>query len=88
MSVTHVAGPPVVFNCRVIQRCVVCGEKLLDSLRCMAPLNPDGSQPSFPTYPERHYIHVDGNQTTVGVDYLTLNVDEPVDFCIDLVEEP
>lgn len=42
-TVTHVAGPAVIVAGRGIQRCCVCGEKLIDTKNQMVPLSPDGT---------------------------------------------
>lgn len=90
MSVTHVAGPVVRIGCgcagtRIIQRCAVCGEKLCDNVNTSMPLNPDGTQPEFPTWAEGNFVWHEGN----GWHLIGPFESEPMpeDFCIDLVEE-
>ena len=87
MSVTHVAGPVVNINGRIIQRCVVCGDKLFDNLRMMVMLKEDGTPPNALTFPERHVVTVDGGRKTVGGDFADDNVLIPADFCLESVEE-
>lgn len=87
-TVTHMAGPPVGIGGRVIQRCLVCGEKLLDSLNTAAPLNPDGTPPVFPTWDEGALVRIEpGNparHSVVGSFMTTIPL--PADFCWELVE--
>lgn len=78
MSVTHVAGPTVSHNGRIIQRCAVCGEKLADNLGCAS------SDGTFCTWADAALVQVDGNQSTLIGSYF--NDDPSDDFCIILVE--
>ena len=90
MSATHVAGPVVAFKKldRVLQRCVVCGYKLLDCHPSRMAV-PEGQDRSLTTFGEADLIQVEeGNPTSyirVGkfadVDIL------PDDFCLALVED-
>lgn len=88
MSVTHVAGPVVTIGSRVIQRCAVCGEKLADNKNTAAPVNPDGSPPEFPTWPERSLVQIEaGNPTRYSLAGDFMQADKlPEDFCLALVE--
>lgn len=82
-SATHLAGPVVVINGRIIQRCAVCGEKLRDNLGEQAPMKPDGSPPEFHAWEEAALVQVAGNRASrIG----SLNDDLPDDFCLALVE--
>lgn len=92
MSVTHVAGPVIVVkgryapdNERIIQRCVVCGEKLIDTEGQMAPDKPDGTPPDGPgVWAEQALVQIDGNRhLNVGT---YIDDDDPEDFCLALVE--
>lgn len=84
-SVTHLAGPVVTIRGRAIQRCVVCGEKLCDSLNTAAPLESDGSEPIFPTWQEQAFVQMEGNRTSqVGN---LRHTPLPDDFCLALVEQ-
>ena len=86
MAVTHAAGPAVNVGGRVIQRCAVCGLKLLDSKNTAGPVGPNGEPPEFPLWAEAALVEIDGNrQSLTG----TFGEDPtPADFCIDLVEWP
>lgn len=79
------AGAPVSVAGRVIQRCLVCGEKLCDSLNTAAPLNPDGTPPAFPTWGQGRLIQFDGNRQADVGDFVSPDP-LPDDFCWELVE--
>lgn len=97
MSVTHLVGQPVYLKGRTIQRCLVCGEKLLDSkggglidakyVRPRGEKSPDGT----PTLPINSHVRVDGD-VVVQQDEEKPDADgfipgdPPIDLCIDLVE--
>lgn len=86
-TVSHLAGPWVEFDGRLIQRCLVCGEKLADSKNVAMMLNPDGTTPPAPRFATGHFI-----QFTVGQNprrALDLGDSEkfPEDSCIALVED-
>jgi hypothetical protein len=88
---THIAGPMVVYQGRVIQRCMMCGLKLIDSKNMMGPVSDaaDGSLTTVATWEAGDIIRVsaDSNPTSyflVG----HANQQEPFkDCCIALVEE-
>lgn len=88
VSVTHIAGPAITIHDsgdRVIQRCSLCGEKLIDSLGMAAPINPDGSAPQVCVWEVGRLIQVTpGNPTQ----YLLLPPSHklPDDSCLCLVE--
>lgn len=84
-SVTHIAGPAITVDGRTIQRCSLCGDKLVDSKNAMAPVNPDGSIPTIGTWQVGRLIQVEGFNPKR---YLLLpDTDKlPEDSCIDLVE--
>jgi hypothetical protein len=50
-TVTHIVGPAIHACDRAVQRCSLCGEKLLDSKGQMAPIGPDGKTPAFLSWP-------------------------------------
>lgn len=85
-STTHIAGPAVCIGDRVIQRCVVCGEKLVDNLGQESPVKPDGSAPDVATWTDGAMVRIaPGRQTLVG-DWVA-EPRAPSDFCLALVEE-
>lgn len=88
MSVTHVAGPPVTIGERTVQRCALCGEKLLDNKNTVAPIGPNGEPPDFPVWRERSLVTVsEGNPTSFILAGDFAAVEElPEDFCLALVE--
>lgn len=86
MSISHLAGPPVCIAGRVVQRCPWCGYKLCDSEGSAAPLNPDGTPPTFPTFPQGHFVRVSEGNPTSYVTGKKWEDDDPTDFCLDLVE--
>lgn len=77
MSVSHIAGLIVKIDGRVIQRCAVCGEKLIDSLNSASC---DGSP--MPVWQENRFVQVDGNYWSL----LPESNELPVDHCLPLVE--
>lgn len=86
-TITHVSGEVFrVEGGRVIQRCGLCGARLVDNLNESAPLNRDGAVPETPTWPPGRLV-----QETVGANpkrySLLPEVGKlPKDSCIDLVE--
>lgn len=85
MSVTHVAGPVVAIKGRGVQRCMVCGEKLRDSLGEAAPVGPDGEEPEMMVFGTGRLIRVvKGRMTDVG-SYMDVE-SLPNDNCWSLVE--
>lgn len=84
-STTHIAGSWVTICGRKLQRCAVCGEKLVDSLGQAGPLNPDGTPPETPHWEPGRMVRVTpGNPTQWALLDDTLML--PEDSCIDLVE--
>ena len=62
-TLSHLAGPDVVVEGRVIQRCLICGAKLADSDGVMQPIKP-GEEPQFPVWPAGQFVRVaTGNPT-------------------------
>lgn len=87
---THLAGPPVMIGGRTIQRCPWCGYKLCDSKGASAPLNPDGSSPTFPTWKNGALVEVQEvndvlTRSSVVGDWYDAG-DLPANLCYDLVE--
>ena len=81
-TISHIAGVRLDVCGRVIQRCSLCGAKLVDSLNCAMPLNPDGSVPEFPSWPVGRLVQVDAGQPTRSL--LMPDTDKlPDDSCID-----
>lgn len=72
MSVTHIAGIVVKVNDRIIQRCALCGEKLIDTAYNNTAI----------VWKEHSFVNLDGNQMTVTEPTLEL----PEDNCLPLVE--
>lgn len=84
-SITHIAGCDLNIDGRVIQRCSLCGHKLIDSLNESRPLKPDGTAPKVPTWPVGRLVRVSGAnpvQSVLAEDTGKLTEDS----CITLVE--
>lgn len=86
-TVTHIAGPAITACGRLVQRCSLCGEKLVDSKGCAMPLMPDGTADSIGTWEVGRLVQVtvDTNPTR----YLLLpDTDKlPDDTCFALLED-
>ncbi len=85
-TVTHIAGPAITACGRLIQRCSLCGEKLVDSKGCAMPLKRDGTADSIGTWEVGRLV-----QVTVGENptrsLLLPDTDRlPDDSCLELVE--
>lgn len=80
-TVTHIAGPAINAAGRTIQRCSLCGEKLVDDKDCAAP---EGSGP-IGTWQVGRLVQVEaGNPTRYS---LLEDTDVlPKDSCLELVE--
>lgn len=89
MSVVHLAGNHVCIGGRVIQRCLVCGYKLIDvdASRCMvASTKPEDL--TIKSFGVGHLIEVDGNHSSDIGNTLDPHFDQPWDnCCLELVEE-
>lgn len=85
MSVTHVAGPAITVGSRTIQRCSVCGEKMLDSLGVMMAVGPNGEEPKLWTWEPGRLVRYSGEQPRREL-LLPDTEQLPGDACIDLVE--
>ena len=87
-TVTHVAGPAITACGRVIQRCSICGEKLVDSKGCAMPVSTSGHMVGkIGTWEVGRLV-----QTSVGENprrYILLPDSDklPEDSCLDLLEE-
>ncbi len=82
MSITHISGVALNVCGRWVQRCSLCGAKLCDSLNVSMPLNADGSEPEYATWPVARLIRVEtGNPTA----YRLLDDTDrlPDDSCIE-----
>ena len=79
MTKTHAAGNAVKIKEREIQRCAVCGVKLVDNV---PGKREDGVKPKLPIWPLGALVRIDadGRQTPVGdvIDDERL----PADFCL------
>lgn len=84
-SVTHIAAPFIIANGRTIQRCALCGEKLIDDKNCAMPLKPDGTADSIGTWEAMRLVRV-----TVGNpqrwELLPDSDKLPEDSCLVLIE--
>src|ERR1700677_2875848 len=94
-SVSHLAGLDVVIGGRQIQRCAICGEKLIDSKGAMAPNKPDGSPPDpIPFWTVGAMIRVEFNGPVSHWSVVDREPREdvnkpgkiPHDSCLELVE--
>jgi len=94
-STTHVAGPAIYVTsqhdpkmCRVIQRCLICGTKLIDvdeATTAYAVTSETVGRNAPFTWAVPHMVRVNGNhsQDIGGYKYGA----DPKDLCIDLVED-
>lgn len=81
-SVTHLAGPPITIGSRTIQRCSICGEKLIDcDLRNL--MVPEGEKHEALVWQIGRLVQKEGNRSSVLPDSNEL----PEDSCISMVEE-
>ena len=89
MGIVHLAGNAVCLDGRIIQRCLICGEKLADNLNCAMPVEPDGSDPVFPTWGIGAWVEIEGNRSImVGKsERPEMSASEiPDGCCLELVE--
>jgi hypothetical protein len=86
-TVTHIAGPAITACGRVVQRCSLCGEKLVDSKGCAMPIQEDGTPDTIGTWEVGRLVQVsvDCNPTS----YVLLpDTDRlPDDSCLELIED-
>jgi hypothetical protein len=84
MSVTHIAGLIVTVNGRLIQRCAVCGEKLVDgSWHCpynITLTSCEGHKIGVSSIPPGSIVSIDDGTVTIGDQY------SRDDNCLPLVE--
>jgi hypothetical protein len=85
-SVTHIAGPALtICGGRVIQRCSLCGEKLIDNRHEASPIGPDDMPDKRPTWEVGRLVRFSGTNPQSQV--LLEDTDKlPDDSCLDLVE--
>ena len=77
MSVTHIAAPPVVLEDRIIQRCSLCGMKLIDMPK---PSIQDEKPPDKPWIPGKFISVSEDFQVMMPfTDYI------PTDLCYYVV---
>lgn len=82
---THLAGTPVNVIGRWIQRCLVCGEKLVDSENHDMITTEGKIYVSF--WPVGGIIRIDGkNSSCIGITEIPEIIYLPENFCLDLVE--
>lgn len=87
----HLAGNDVTIEGRVIQRCLICGYKLIDD-RPDHTMVPEGMDCGFSTWPVGHLIEV--TEMDGMTEYVNLGDTKQPSFdaawsdcCINLVEE-
>jgi hypothetical protein len=84
-TVTHIAGPAITACGRTIQRCSLCGEKLVDDKNCAMPLREDGTADSIGTWEVGRLVQVEGGNPTRYS--LLPDTDKlPEDSCLALLE--
>lgn len=86
-SVCHIAGPAITVCGRIIQRCSLCGEKMVDSKNVAVALNPDGTTPSVGTWEVGRLVRVTSGQPTRWELLSDTTGKLPKDSCIELVED-
>lgn len=89
MITTHIAGLDVAVGGRMIQRCAVCGLKMVDSKNAAVPQNPDGSYDSIGTWKVGELVeHEEGNPQRWSVIPHIDGAQLPKNACINsLVED-
>lgn len=80
-TVAHLAGPEITVDGRVLQRCLICGAKLCDSLGYAAPLNADGSVHEYPTFPKGRFVNVSVTGSVTGFTVLDDTDKLPDNWC-------
>lgn len=86
-TVTHFIGPPVAMDGRLIQRCAICGEKLLDIFMPKSGDGANGKVAYVSVWPVGEYLHysgVDGEDPSLMAKISGHEL--PADCCISLVE--
>lgn len=61
----HIAGLRLEIGHHVLQRCAACGMVLADNTNVAMPIEPDGKEPTFPTWPIGELVEVEGNRMSV-----------------------
>lgn len=85
VSVTHIAGLVIEIGPRVIQRCGVCGEKLVDNKDVAMPVREDGSVDKIATWCVGGLVRREGHRWH-AIAHVN-GEDLPADNCLDLVED-
>lgn len=87
-KVVHLAGPIVMIDGRLIQRCVVCGEKLLDSKNAMVavPTNRQAEDDTELAHWEEGYLIEFSGSQQVALGMFESEGPLPDEFCLSLVE--
>lgn len=81
-TITHISGPCLCVSGRTIQRCALCGAKLIDSEGTMSPMREDGTFPTFPSWEPGRLIQVRAGNPTESI--LLPDSDKlPPDNCLD-----
>ena len=91
MSTTHLAGNYVNIHGRIIQRCLICGEKLCDSKGAQVAITADNPDGQFAAWAIGSWVQQDGNCLSLAGETETPYFDcgdyIPDDCCLALVEE-
>ncbi len=91
MSTTHVAGPVVSIGDRIIQRCAICGDKLVDNINKACVARPGDHPIDIGVWREGCLVQVvdlgDGCERAVDTGDFGITELLPGDFCLALVEE-
>lgn len=90
-TVTHVAGGSVEIHGRVLQRCCVCGGKIMDALVRDQPVDARGKARPVFTWAPGDFVQLNLEPDAKGLLKLVMTGHYssdplPADFCIDLVE--
>jgi len=85
-TTTHIAGVVVRIGSRVIQRCALCGDKLIDNDMAGAEVPEDQVNTPFPAWEVEALVRVDGNM----YEAIEARPDHklPPDSCLALLEAP
>lgn len=87
-SVTHVAGPVIKVYNRLIQRCPICGEKLIDNYGFIPKKKSDGTKTKIQTWREGALVRYRTSELVPSLvgDFWDEQQKLPKDFCLALVE--
>ncbi len=83
MSATHIAGFFVRIEDRLIQRCALCGEKLIDVR--LGRVETDVSGEPYPTWDAGAHVVIDDNNNRMQV-HRNPAAGLPADSCLSMVE--